>query len=64
MKTIAILAIAFTLSACTDEEINTTGRILGGAYNGYTRNPGYYGQPTTTNTTVVAPAAPVYPYAY
>lgn len=64
MKTIALLSIALSLSACSDEEITATGRALGGAYNSYYNHGGYCGQPTTTNTTVVTPAAPVYPVAY
>lgn len=54
MKTIALIAIAFTLSACDDQ---TTERILrgtAGAVDGY-YGRGYYGQPVT-NTTVVTPA--------
>lgn len=63
MKTIALIAIAFTISACTDEEMNSTFRAAGAAYNGYYGRPSYYGQPATS-TTVVTPAAPVYPVAY
>lgn len=59
MKYLTLIAIAFTLSACTDEEISATSRAVGGAYNAYYGRPSYYGQPTTTNTTVVTPSYPV-----
>jgi len=63
MKYLILIAIAFTLSACTDDEMNSTFRAAGAAYEGYYGRPAYYGQPTTS-TTVVTPAAPVYPVTY
>lgn len=60
MKYIALLAIAFTLTACDDQ---TTERIIRGgaaAVDGY-YGRGYYGQPPVQNTTVVTPA-PVVAY--
>lgn len=53
MKYIALLAIAFTLTACDEQ---TTERIIRGgaaAVDGY-YGRGYYGQPVH-NTTVVTP---------
>lgn len=56
-----IISMAYGLTGCTDDEINSTTRALSGAYNGYYARPAYYGAPATS-TTVVTPA-PV-PYAY
>lgn len=61
MKTVILIAIAFTLSACTDEEMNSTFRAAGAAYNGYYGRPSYYGTYPQTQTTVVTPA-PVVAY--
>lgn len=58
LRYIALIAIALSFAACTDEELSATTRAVSGAYNGYYGRPAYYGQPTQS-TTVVTPAAPV-----
>lgn len=60
MKYIALLALAFTLTACDEQ---TTERLIRGsaaAIDGYYGRPAYYGAPPVQNTTVVTPQPVIY----